>query len=75
VFGIKRIELCDWNGKMHSMVEMKINKLNIERGIYEFIVKKVISMILSQPVWIVTKVMDMIFSRLEETKVINIILS
>jgi len=49
VFGIKRIELCDWNGKMHSMVEIKINKLNIERGIYEFIVKKVISMILSQP--------------------------
>ena len=49
VFGIKRIKLCDWNGKMHSMVAMKINRLNIERGIYKLIMKKMISMILSQP--------------------------
>jgi hypothetical protein len=48
VFGIKRIKLCDWNGKMHSMVAMKINRLNIERGIYKLIMKKIISMILSQ---------------------------
>jgi hypothetical protein len=39
VFGIKRIELRDWNGKMHSMVEIKINRLNIEGGIYELIVE------------------------------------